>query len=137
MGECWPPRREPLLADRQEEALDLSDKKQSPGREGGGGQSTLMEQVERKRAEPGPAGLCGVYISLGRQSQCPTSLSSRNVSQPYGWGLCVFCFSEQSSPDGPAIGNAPPHTAGSWPGGPWLPSAILNISTNGFIVLAS
>lgn len=51
--------------------------------------------------------------------------------------LFVFCFCQQASPDGPAMGNAPLHTAGSWPSGPWPLSEPLNVSTNGFIVLAS
>ena len=46
-----------LPADRQEEVLDTSDKKESPGLMGG--QSTQMEKAGRKGAEAEPSGSLG------------------------------------------------------------------------------
>ena len=69
-------------------------------------------------------------------SASPASAPKTCVSLA-GRCLFVFCFSEQASPDGLAIGNAPVHTAGSQPREPWPLSATPNISANGSIVLAS
>lgn len=78
----------------------------------GGGQSTLTEKAVRNRTQPDPAGLrveVGDTATL-TPSEGPSSLESRC--------LFMFCASEQASPDGPALGNAPVLTAGSWPSGP-------------------
>lgn len=60
-----------LPADRQEEVLDTSDKKESPGLMGG--QSTQMEKAGRKGAEAEPSG------SLQIVACRPKTLPNENI----------------------------------------------------------